>query len=80
MRKYSPMFVMAVWLVLAMFTCALMMASIDPIHRVFLLVTAAAVGCVYMLCQSRVERAHAPLILRDESVAEKTKPPEGRNE
>ena len=80
MRKYSPMLVMAVWLVLALFACALLMESAFVTDRVVLMIAAAVVGCVYIACQSRVERAHAPLILRDECAAEKTKPPERTKE
>ena len=76
MRKFSPMFVMAVWMVLALFACALLMDGMYVLDRIVLLGLAVVVSCVYMLCQSRVERANAPLILRDESVYEKTKPPE----
>lgn len=77
MRKFSDMFIVCVWIMLIMVTCALLMNGLDPIHRVALLVTGAVVGCVFMECESRVQRAQAPLILREESVAEKTKPPEG---
>lgn len=77
MRKFSDMFIVCVWLMFVMVTCALLMDHMDPIHRVALLVTAAVVGCVFMACESRVQRAHAPLILRDETMPEKTKPPEG---
>ena len=75
MRKDSTMFVMAVWLVLALFACAMLMNSLFATDRIVLLITAALVGCVYMLCQSRVERAHAPLIIRDELPEEKSIPP-----
>lgn len=77
MRKFSDMFIVCIWLMLVMVTCALLMDGLDPIHRVALLVTAAVVGCVFMACESRVQRAHAPLILRDETMPEKSKPPEG---
>ena len=77
MRKFSEMFIVCVWLMLVLVTCALLMDHLDPMQRVALLVTAAVVGCVFMACESRVQRAHAPLILRDETMPEKTKPPEG---
>ena len=77
MRKFSDMFIVCIWLMLVMVTCALLMDHLDPMQRVALLVTAAVVGCVFMACESRVQRAHAPLILRDETVPEKSKPPEG---
>lgn len=78
MCKNSPMFLMAVWLIIFLFLC---MACMDEeAHQLDCILAAAAVGCVYIWCESRVQRANAPLILRDESVAEKTKPPEGGNE
>lgn len=80
MRKYSDLFVVCIWMLLVLVSCALLMDTLDPIHRVALLVTAAVVGCVFMACESRVQRAHAPLILRDETMPEKNKPPEGKAE
>lgn len=77
MRKFSDMFIVCVWLMFVMVTCALLMDHLDPMQRVALLVTAAVVGCVFMACESRVQRANAPLILRDETMPEKSKPPEG---
>ena len=78
MRNDSPMLKVTVFLIAVLFLC---MACLDKEeHQIVCIITTALVGCVYMLCQSRVERANAPLILRDESVAEKSKPPEGRNE
>ena len=80
MRKFSDMFIVCIWLMFVMVTCALLMDHLDPMQRVALLVTAAVVGCVFMACESRVQRAHAPLILRDETMIEKSKPPEGKAE
>lgn len=78
MCKNSPMFLMAAWLIVVLFLC---MACMDEeAHQLVCILAATAVGCVYIWCESRVQRANAPLILREESVAEKTKPPEGRNE
>lgn len=77
MRKFSDMFIVCIWLMLVLVTCALLMDHLDPMQRVALLMTAAVVGCVFMACESRVQRAHAPLILRDETMPEKSKPPEG---
>lgn len=74
MRKDSPMLKVAVILIMVLFLC---MACLDKEeHQLVCILASALVGCVYMLCQSRVERAHAPLILRDECVFEKSKPPE----
>lgn len=80
MRKWSDMFFVCVWIVLILMTCALLMNGLESWHRVALMVTAAVVGCVFMACESRVQRANAPLILRDETMPEKSKPPEEKAE
>lgn len=77
MRK---MFVVTAWLVLILVSCALLMNMLEPVHRVVLLLAASVVGDVYIVCRARVERAKAPLILRDESVHEHSHPPEGSAE
>lgn len=46
------------------------------IYKVACILAAAAVSCVYMLCESRVQRANAPLVIREEP----QKPPEGTDE
>lgn len=73
----NRMWYMSVWLVAILFLCSAL-TDTDNL-RLVLILAAATVGCVFIVCESRVQRAHAPLILRDESVAEKTKPPEGGN-
>ena len=74
----SPMLKVTVFLIAVLFLYMACLGKEE--HQLVCIITAALVGCVYLLCQSRVERANAPLILRDESVAEKTKPPECQNE
>lgn len=78
MRNDSPMLSVAVILIVVLFFCMACMSQEKD--QAICILAATLVGCVYMLCQSRVERARAPLILRDESVAEKTKPPERTEE
>ena len=81
MRKNLNLLAVTVWLVVILFTCALLMNGIADWQRIVLLVCAAVTGWVYMACESRVMRAHAPLRIIDEgAVDEKTKPPEGGNE
>lgn len=75
MRKNS-MLMICVWMIVIMVACALMMDGLTADHRTLLLFFAAVAGDVYMLCESRVLRAQAPLILRDETMPEKSKPPE----
>jgi len=74
MCNESPMLKVAVILIVVLFLCMACME--EEFHQLICILAAALVGCVYMVCESHVERANAPLILRDESVFEKTKPPE----
>lgn len=76
MRKWNDLLVICVWMVVIMFTCALLMSGLTAVQRVVLLLASCGTAWVYMICESRVQRAHAPLILRDETVPEKSKPPE----
>lgn len=80
MRKYNPLIVICMWMVIILFSCALLMHGLAPWQRMALLMSAAVVVCEFMECWSRIERAHAPLILRDETCPEKTKPPEKAQE
>lgn len=73
-------FEIAVWMAVILIACALLLNALTGAHRMALLMTAALVVCVYIECQSRVERANAPLILRDECIPEKSKPPETTQE
>lgn len=80
MRKRSNMLVVCMWMVVIMFTCALLMSGLTSDQRIALLLASCGTAWVYMICESRVQRAHAPLILRDETMPEKSKPPEGNAE
>lgn len=77
MHKFSEMFFVCIWLVVILVTCALLMGGLEEGHRVALLMGACVIACVFMECESRVQRARAPLILRDETMQEESKPPEG---
>lgn len=79
MRK-NGMLMICIWVIIIMVGCALMMDGLTADHRTLLLLFAAVAGDVYMVCESRVQRANAPLILRDETIPEKSKPPEGNAE
>lgn len=80
MRKNSTMFMICVWLILMLYIYALLASGMFITDRMVLLLACAAVGCVYMVCESRVLRANAPLVIREEPVEEKSKPPEGNAE
>lgn len=74
MCKQSPMFRLAAWLMVAIFLCMACME--DEAHRLVCIIAAAAVGCVFMVCESRVQRAKAPLVIRKEPSEAKEKPPD----
>lgn len=76
MCKRNPMLQVCIWMILLLASCALMMPGMFVTDRIALLIAAAVVACVFMACQSRVERAQALLSQHHERVAEKTKPPE----
>lgn len=71
--------IMAMIMIFVLFLCATTM-ELDA-HRLVAILAATLVACVYLACESRVMRAHAPLRIIDEgAVAEKNKPPEDGNE
>lgn len=80
MRKNLNLLAVIVWLVVILFTCALLMNGIADWQQIVLLVCAAVTGWVYMACESIAMRAHNLLQLAEMAVHEKTKPPEGVND
>lgn len=79
-NRHSRKYYMAVWLIILLMSCALLMYGITPDHRVALLLACAAVGCVWIWCEARIDRAAAPLNLPVELAEEKNKPPEPSEE
>lgn len=79
-NRYSRKYYMAVWLIVLLVSCAMLMNGITPDHRVALLLACAAVGCVWIWCEARIDRAAAPLNLPPEPVHRVDKPPEGADE
>lgn len=78
--KFSRKFYMAALLVAALFICALMGNAFTSEQRVVLLISAALVGCVWIVAEAKVDKAAAPLNLPDDLVPEKKKPPEAEAE
>lgn len=72
--RNDNIWIMAVCIILFLAFCVAMMES--ETHKLIAIVAAGIVACVYMECESRVQRAYAPLVIREEPVPEKTKPPE----
>lgn len=79
MRKYDPMLIICCWLVVILFSCALLMGGLDAWQRMALLLGAGATGWVYMVCDSVFKRAHDLMQMAEVLVREKTKPPESGN-
>lgn len=78
MRNDSPMLKLAVFLIVVMILC---MACLDKEENQLACILAAAiVGCVYMVCESRVSNAKQMMMTLETVVKEKTKPPEGEAE
>ena len=80
MRKNSTMFMICVWLILMLYIYALLAPGMFITDRMVLLLACAAVGCVYMVCESRVANARQMMMTLETVVSEKTKPPEGVND
>ena len=67
------------WVALAM-ACVLLAYAIavDGLYatdRMVVVLAAAIVCCVWIVCESRVQRAYAPLIIREDPPEEKSIPP-----
>lgn len=76
MYKRSNMLAVCAWVIVIVFTCALLMNGLAAEQRMVLLLAVCATAWVYMACESRVLRAHAPLVIREEPA----KPPEQEGE
>lgn len=74
MCKQSPMFRLAAWLMAVIFLCMVYME--DEANQLVCIIAASVVGCVFMFCESRVQRAKAPLVIRKEPSEAKEKPPD----
>ena len=75
MRKYNAM----MWFTLAM-VCVLLVYALTAVglcatDKMIIVLAAAVVVCVWLVCESRVQRAYAPLVIRDELPEEKSIPP-----
>ena len=67
------------WFALAM-VCVLLAYAIaaDGLYatdRMVVVLAAALVSCVWLVCECRVQSAHAPLIIREDLPEEKSIPP-----
>lgn len=71
MRKNNSMLWMAVMMICVLLAFAMLMPGMFITDRMVLMLAAAVVACVWMVCESRVVRAYAPLVIREEPVAEK---------
>lgn len=62
-RRTSRKLAMAQWMCICLMISALAMPDASVWQRVVLLLAAAAVDCVWIICEARVDRAAAPLNL-----------------
>lgn len=79
-RKNSRKHGMAIWMCLCLMVCAILLPDATTWQRVTLLVAAAVVNCVWIACESMVDRAAAPLNLPDLPDRPDEKPPDGGKE
>ena len=72
--------VLVVLILVVLLTCAFLMPGLYEVERVLLLLAAAVTVWIHNVCECLVEKAQTPLVIRDETPEEKTKPPEQREE
>ena len=75
MRKCAR-FGLTLAMIAALFGCAVWLPDIWGADRIGLLLTCALLVCVYVLAECKVDRASAPLVIREEREHKKEKPPE----
>lgn len=63
MRKNSRKFYLAVWMCMCLLFGAVLLDGATMWQRIVLMLAAAAVACVWIVCEARVDRAAAPLNL-----------------
>lgn len=80
MRKYGRKFLLATWVCFILFLFAIITPGMFITDRMILMVTSAVVACVYIVCETKVDCAAAPLNLPEGWVDHKEKPPEDKNE
>lgn len=76
MRKNSRKFWFAVAMCTLLVLCALLAEEYDALLRTVLLALAALVACVWIVCESRIDRAAAPLRIEQESCKCSMHPPD----
>lgn len=76
MRKHSRKWLTALWMCVCLLVCALAMDELENWMRLVLVLASAAVACVWIMCEARVDRAAAPINLPAEPDPRKDKPPE----
>lgn len=75
MRKNNGMMWFAMAMVVVLIAYALAADGLYATDRLIIMLSATFVVCVWMVCESRVQRAYAPLVIRDELPEEKSIPP-----
>lgn len=80
MRKYGRKFCLACWIMVIMMVFAIVTPGMFITDRMILLLGAALVACVYIVCETKIDCAAAPLNLPEEMFADKEKPPEDKAE
>lgn len=76
MRKNSRKFWFAAAMCTLLVLCALLAEEYDALLRTVLLALAALVACVWIVCESRIDRAAAPLRIEQESCKCSMHPPD----
>lgn len=72
--------VLVVLILVVLLTCAFLMPGLYEVERVMLLLAAAVTVWIHNACECMLQKAETPIVIRDETPEEKTKPPEQREE
>lgn len=76
MRNHSRKFWLSVWMIAVLLVESVLLPDITAILRALLVLAAAAVACVWVICESRIDRAAAPLRIQQETETRDSHPPD----
>lgn len=76
MRKHSRKFMLTVWTMIVLLLCSVLLPDLSVLLRVLLVLAAALLAVVWVICESRIDRAAAPLRIQQEAAPADAHPPD----
>ena len=76
MRKHSRKFMLTVWTMIVLLLHSMLLPDLSVLLRVLLVLAAALLAAVWVICESRIDRAAAPLRIQKEDAVEDAHPPD----